>query len=121
MDTIYIGNFKEDAATSDPKGWFVGHFMPKEPQKTGTMEIKYWSFPDGKTAHQPKVQEHSLEVTLVLKGTIRGHAGGQAVELSAGQYIVTPAGVPNNIVEWAEGGAEGLAIKAPSLANDTKR
>lgn len=103
------------------RGWFVGTFMEKAPVKTDALEAKFWRFPEGRTDHAPKIQRLATELTILLKGKIRGFVGEDPVELSAGQFIVMPPGLKNNIVEEVLEAAEGISIKSPSLPEDIQR
>jgi hypothetical protein len=131
MKEFYKGNYIKDAdiETKDPRKnrfWIVGHFMPDDDaRKTADLGIKFWTF-NKRDKHPDKLERRSTEVTLILKGKVRGFIEKEVdgslvrspVELEAGQYVVIPYGVRNNLIEEVvEGPAVGITIKAP---NDPK-
>ena len=67
----------------------------------------------------------STEVTLILKGKVRGFIEEEIngslvesrIELEAGEYVVIPYGVRNNLIQEVVRPAVGITIKAP---NDPK-
>lgn len=120
-EKFYVGVYANDAPKSNPPGWIIGRFIADLPRKTEKVEIKYWTFPVGQTSHKPKSQKEEIEITLLLRGKIRGYVGTQSIEIQEGQYIVISPGVENNIIEFVDREAEGLTIKAPSLEGDTIR
>ena len=133
MQKYYKGNYEIEAnvATENPrkdKFWIVGHFMPaKDARTTPDLGIKYWTFKKGEEHEHPdKLELRSTEVTLILKGKVRGFIEEKVgsslvrsrVELKAGQYVVIPYGVRNNLIQKVvKGPAVGITIKAP---NDPK-
>lgn len=112
----YVGDIRSDSLKSlsvGKKGWVVGKFMDKLPQKTEQVEIKYWEFPVGKTDHQTKISD-IIEITIILKGRVSGMISGQNVILSSGQYCVISPGTENNLSLNVLEDVVGLTIKAPS-------
>jgi mannose-6-phosphate isomerase-like protein (cupin superfamily) len=119
----YRGNFYEEYKGSrDRRGWLIGQFMDIEDgaRKTEKVEIKFWEFHKGEeTKHRPKHQKVATEFTFILKGRVRGEIDGQPVILQENDYVVIPAGVPNNFPTKILEDARGLTVKAPSIADDT--
>lgn len=115
----YTGNLKKDSKESTHHGWIVGSFMENLPQKTKHVEIKSWEFPAGKGSHPTKISK-TLEISIIIKGTIRGMVNNQTVTLSAGDYIVISPNTPNNITQNILKRVWGITIKAPSDINAKK-
>ena len=109
--TYHKGNYKQDAPAH--RGWFVGTFMEEGATHTRDVEIKYWEFPVGPTAHDTKVSA-IFECTIILAGKTRANIDGEEVILSAGDYIAIEPGTPNNLVAEILEPATGFTIKAPS-------
>jgi quercetin dioxygenase-like cupin family protein len=93
----YLGNFKEDALNGQNKGWVVGTFMESGPRSTKAVEVKYWEFPVGETAHDKKVSA-TFETTFILASELHGEVDGRQIKLKKGEYVVVQPGVSNNIV-----------------------
>ncbi|HOX40778.1 MAG TPA: hypothetical protein PK263_01125 [bacterium] len=104
---FYTGDYRTDSP--EHRGWFVGTFMD-DLRKTDLLEIKYVK---GEISSHPKKRSRTLEVTIVFTGTLGGEVGGQKVSLKAGEYVVIPPGVENNLDE-ASPDYQGFTIKAPS-------
>ena len=132
MKKFYKGNYEKEAdiETTDPrkdKFWIVGHFMPDDDARTTEdLGIKYWTFNSTEEADHPdKLELRSTEVTLILKGKVRGFIEEEIngslvesrIELEAGEYVVIPYGVRNNLIQEVVRPAVGITIKAP---NDPK-
>jgi hypothetical protein len=130
MKKFYKGNYEKEAAieTKDPRKdrfWIVGHFMPDgDARTTKDLGIKYWTFNNSEEDDHPdKEERRSTEVTLILKGKVRGFIEEEVdgslvrspVELEAGEYVVIPYGVRNNLIqEVVDGPAVGITIKVPN-------
>lgn len=116
---FYQGDARADGMHTD--GWFVGHFIPDEYRHTGQLELKYWHFEDGPVIGRTDKICEVLEITMVLTGEVHGHINHIPTIVRAGEYVIIPAGVINNMVESAHSGATGLTIKTPSFEGSTKR
>jgi len=112
-EAFYIGSVDEDGVDGPNKGWLVGSFIEDSIRHSDAVEIKYWKFPVGKTTHDTKVS-NVLEVTFVLTGEVSGEINDHPVKLIAGEYMVIPAGVKNNVPMDVHTAASGITIKAPS-------
>lgn len=112
-ERFYIGNFSSDAKKSGHHDWFVGTFMEPGPRQTDAVEIKYWEFPVGESAHETKVS-NTFETTFILAGEVRGEIDGRPINLKKGEYVVIQPGVSNNLVQEVVEFAKGLTVKAPS-------
>jgi quercetin dioxygenase-like cupin family protein len=110
---FYIGSVDADGVDGPTKGWLVGSFIDDSTRHSDAVEIKYWKFPAGETTHDTKVS-NVLEVTFVLTGEVSGEIDDQPVKLTAGEYMVIPAGVKNNVPMNVQAAASGITIKAPS-------
>ena len=115
-DRFYIGTVQDDAQKN--KGWFVGSFVEPGLRNTTALEIKAWRVPLGPSNHIPKIQHEALEINIVVRGKLRGIVDGKKVELSAGQFIIIPPGIENNLPEEALEDSEGFCIKTPSNPSD---
>lgn len=121
MKKHYISSLEKDY--SGENEWLIGHFF-KDSRRTDKIELKYWKF-DVKTKkkHAPKLQKQSAEITILLKGKIRGYIENSKITLSATEkdkdYVFIPAGLVSNLVEEVLEDAEGITIKAPSTEYDT--
>jgi mannose-6-phosphate isomerase-like protein (cupin superfamily) len=117
-NAFYKGEYAADGSAQ--RGWFLGNFC-EGLRKTSLLEIKYWTAPVGQNPHEPKTQRASTEVSILIRGKVRGFIGDERIELSAGQYLVIPPGIRCNMLEYVDEEAEGFCIKAPSLPDDTIR
>jgi hypothetical protein len=123
---FYKGNLEKDYLQSlklkNGKEWLIGNFKQfrGSPRKTGLLELKYWKI--GKNIeHKAKKQKKAGELTIVLKGWIKGVVGKKWVVLKQGEYICIRPNTVNNLVIEASDDAEGLTIKAPSNPKDCKK
>jgi mannose-6-phosphate isomerase-like protein (cupin superfamily) len=112
-ESFYIGSYRDDGLNESNRGWIVGKFKTEAPRKNSAVEIKYWEFMIGRTAHPAKTSS-IIECTFILTGKVKGIVNNENVVLSAGDYIVIEPGVPNNLVVEILEDASGLTIKAPS-------
>lgn len=119
MKNYYVGTAAEDGSNGPNRGWIVGSFMDDAIRKTDDVEIKYWTFPIGETSHDTKVST-VIEITLILSGVVRGEIDGEPVVMRAGQYMVIPAGIENNVPMEVLQPASGITIKAPSDVSGKK-
>jgi len=110
---FYIGLVDEDGVDGPNRGWLVGSFIENATRQSDDVEIKYWKFPIGETTHDTKASS-VIEVTFILSGMVRGEINGRSVKLTAGEYMVIPAGVKNNVPMMIHEAASGITIKAPS-------
>ena len=115
-EKFYLGNYRKDA--EERQGWFIGHFMEQGSRKTGKVEIKHWKFKPGRANHKKKIQNRSIEITIILRGKIDGEVAGEKIKLKAGEYIVIPPKTVNNFPINVYEYAEGITIKAPSIPSD---
>ncbi len=98
----------------------LDHLRDGDLEKNGDFYMKYWAFTkDEHVLHERKKHFSSTEYTLIIKGKIRGHIGEEPVTLGTGEYVVIPAGTPNNLVEEVLENAVGITIKSPSIKYDT--
>ncbi len=109
----YVGRYKDDAQNEPNRGWIVGKFKDEPPRKNDEVEIMYWEFPVGPTAHPLKVSS-IIECTFILKGSTKAIIDDKEITLSAGDYVVIEPGISNNLVKEILEDAQGLTIKAPS-------
>jgi mannose-6-phosphate isomerase-like protein (cupin superfamily) len=109
----YVGSYRDDGLNDPNRGWIVGKFKADSPRKTNDVEIKYWEYPVGPTAH-PMKESAIIECTFILKGQTKAIIDNEEIILSAGDYIVIEPGTPNNTVIEILEDAAGLTVKAPS-------
>jgi mannose-6-phosphate isomerase-like protein (cupin superfamily) len=112
-ESYYVGSYREDGLNEPNHGWIVGTFKDQAPRKNEDVEIKYWEFPVGPTGH-PLKESSIIECTFVLEGSAKGILNGEAVVLSAGDYMVIEPGTPNNFPSDVLEYIVGLTVKAPS-------
>jgi len=106
---FYQGNFKKDGSKN--RGWFVGTFMSGL-QKTELMEIKFYRS-DAMKNHPAKISQ-TLELTMVIKGYQKGFILDREIEIKAGEYVIIPPGVKNNLILECSDDLEALTVKVPS-------
>lgn len=104
----YFGNYEKDSL--DHHGWFVGVFM-EDIRKTNLFEIKY--FDRTLPKHSAKISE-TFELTFIIQGKMSGMIDGKQISISAGNYIVIPPGIPNNLAIELSPDLKGFTIKSPS-------
>ncbi len=103
MEEFYKGNLKKDREKSlgqEGEGWLIGDF-PKfsddDLKKTNLLELEYWKIEKGKEEeHRAKVQKSVGEITILLKGEVRGFIGEQDITLAEKDYVYKWCQAPIN-------------------------
>ncbi len=96
-----IGKLKKQQ--EDMRGWLCGQFFPKDsPFHDDAVEIYCKELPVGDIGDKLHVHPHGNEYMIVMKGRLRIQLGNEIVELASGDYIATPQGTPECILNVLE-------------------
>jgi hypothetical protein len=110
-----VGTVDADARE---RGWFFGCFMDEPLLQSDLVEVAWQKVPDLRpSADQKHLHRHTVEVNVVLSGSIRLKIDDVEHSLRKGNfYIIWPESVVSEITTDAE--TEILVVRAPSVAND---
>jgi len=115
MPTLIPQPTRIQAAGNKPK--IIDEYIGRVNTKTSSASVAHMRSPQGWV--EPGQTPEFEEFTIVLKGTLRVEHKGGALDVHAGQAIVSHAG------EWVrystpeEGGAEYIAVCLPAFSMDT--
>jgi ethanolamine utilization protein EutQ len=115
MPTLISKPTRITAAGNKPK--LIDEYIGRVNTKTSAASVAHMRSPAG--WQEPGQTPEFDEFTIVLRGTVRVEHKGGALEVSAGQAVVTRAG------EWVrystpnEGGAEYIAVCVPAFSMET--
>jgi hypothetical protein len=110
-----VGNVDTDARE---RGWFFGRFMDEPLLQSDLVEVAWQKVPDLRpSADQRHLHQHTVEVNVVMSGSIRLKINDVEHNLRKGNfYIVWPESVVSEITTDSE--TEILVVRAPSVSND---
>ena len=101
----------------DKRGWLCGQFFPPESHlHTSTMEVRYFELLPGDTDAE-HYHPQGVELVLILLGKVRWRIDGVEHELHSGDYYLSAAQTPEEIVEIIEP-CKGVAVRAPSVSDN---
>ena len=115
MPTLIAQPTRIEAAGNKPK--LIDEYIGRVNSKTSSTSVAHMRSPGGWV--EPGQTPEFDEFTIVLKGMLRVEHKGGALEVRAGQAVVTHAG------EWVrystpeESGAEYIAVCLPAFSMDT--
>ena len=111
----FVGNVRSSAKD---RGWFFGHFMDEPLLRSDLVEITWQSVPNKtQTPERRHLHRQSVEITIVLNGTVRLRINDVEHHLGKGDFfVVWPESVVSDFATNAD--AEVLVVRAPSVAND---
>ncbi len=115
MPRWFVGPTVIEAAGTKPKR--IEEFVGRVNSGTPEVSVARMTSPAG--WEEPGQRPEFAEITLVLRGTVRVEHEGGAMEVRAGQAVLTSPG------EWVrystpeEGGAEYVAVCLPAFSPDT--
>ena len=115
MPTLISQPTRIEAAGNKPK--LIDEYIGRVNSKTSSTSVAHMRSPGGWV--EPGQTPEFDEFTIVLKGMLRVEHKGGALEVRAGQAVVTHAG------EWVrystpeESGAEYIAVCLPAFSMDT--
>lgn len=115
MPTLIAAPSRVTAAGNKPK--LIDEYIGRVNSKTGELSVAHMRSPGGWV--EPGQTPQFREFTVVLKGVLRVEHKGGAMDVRAGQAVVTEPG------EWVRystpeaDGAEYIAICLPAFSMDT--
>lgn len=96
-----IGNVKKQQETM--RGWLCGQFFPTgSPFHDTQLEMYCKELPVGDPGDKLHSHPFGNEYMVVMKGRLRVRIQEEILELVAGDYIATPQGTPEQILEVFE-------------------
>jgi len=100
------------------RGWFFGRFMDEPLLHSELVEVAWQKVPNRTpSADQRHLHRHTVEVNVVLSGSIRLKIDEVEHNLRKGDFfVVWPESVVSEITTDAE--TEILVVRAPSVADD---
>ena len=100
------------------RGWFFGRFMDEPLLHSELVEVAWQKVPDRRpSAEQRHMHRHTVEVNVVLSGSIRLKIDDVEHSLRKGDFfVIWPESVVSEISTDAE--TEILVVRAPSVADD---
>src|SRR3712207_3959160 len=99
-----------------PGGKVIDEYVGRANTATEAVSVAHMVAPGGWT--EPAQTPEFDEVTLVLRGTVRVEHAGGALDVGAGQAVLTRAGERVRYTTPADEGAEYVAICLPAFAPD---
>jgi mannose-6-phosphate isomerase-like protein (cupin superfamily) len=96
-----------------PGGKVIDEYVGRVNSGTGTVSVARMSAPGGWT--EPAQAPDFDEVTLVLRGTVRVEHGGGALDVRAGEAVLTRAGERVRYSTPDPDGADYVAICVPAF------
>ncbi len=113
----YIVGSVDDIARG--KGWFFGHFMENELLTSDLVDVSWQHYPAPKPPDPSHYHRDSVEINIVIKGSITCSINGNHIVAHAGDfYILWPETVMANFVTAPE--TDVIVIRAPSIENGGK-
>jgi mannose-6-phosphate isomerase-like protein (cupin superfamily) len=111
----FVGAVQSNAGE---RGWFFGHFMTEPLLRSDLVEVAWQSIPNmTPAAEQRHVHRRTVEINVVLRGTVQLKIDDVEHDLRKGDfYVVWPESVVSDITTDAD--AEVLVVRAPSVEND---
>lgn len=102
------------------RGWFFGHFVDEPLLQSDLVDVAWQKVPNKQPSpDQEHFHRHSVEINVVLSGSIRLKIDGVEHDLRKGQfYVVWPESVVGDIATDADADAEILVVRAPSVPDD---
>lgn len=111
----FIGKIEKHAQN---KGWFFGHFMEDELLKNDAVEIAWQDISNLKpTPGDKHYHKLSVEINIVLSGTVRLTINGERKTVAQGEFYVIYPYTEVEAVE-ADNNTHLIIIRAPSLKGD---
>jgi mannose-6-phosphate isomerase-like protein (cupin superfamily) len=100
------------------KGWFIGAFVDEPLLRTELVEVAWQQLvkvtPSPDQAHY---HTKTVEINIIIKGTMTLTIDGARHDLSAGQfYVIWPYSVVSEIVTGPD--TEVVVVRAPSIPDD---
>ncbi len=115
MPTLVPQPTRIEAAGNKPK--LIDEYIGRVTTETEALSIAHMRSPSGwvEPAQTPEFDEY----TVVLRGMLRVESGGQILDVSAGQAVITHAGETVRYSTPGEDGAEYIAVCHPAFAPAT--
>ncbi len=100
-----------------PGGKVINEYIGRVTTGTSAVSVAHMTAPGG--WEEPAQRPEFDEVTLVLRGVVRVEHDGGALDVAAGQAVLTRAGERVRYTTPAAEGAEYVAVCLPAFAPDT--
>ena len=103
---------------SKERGWFFGRFMDEPLLQSDLVEVAWQKVSERRPSpDQSHMHRHTVEVNVVLNGSITLRINDVEHDLSKGDFfVIWPESVVSDITTDAD--TEVLVVRAPSVAND---
>lgn len=100
------------------KGWFFGSFVDNPLLRSNLVEVAWQKLPGiAPSADQEHFHKATVEIDIVIKGSITLDIDGVRHTLDAGQcYVIWPESVVSNITTTEN--TELIVVRAPSIPSD---
>ncbi len=110
-----VGSIDADAKE---RGWFFGRFMDEPLLQSDLVEVAWQRIPGlTPSSAQRHLHRRSVEVNLVVGGSVRLRIDGVEHDLRRGDfYVIWPDSVVSDIETDAD--AEVVVVRAPSVPGD---
>ena len=104
-----------EAAGNKPK--IIEEFIGRVNSQTDELSIAKMKSPAGWI--EPGQRPEFNEYTVVLRGTLRVEAGGEKLDIHAGEAVIVPAGEWVRYSTPGDDGAEYVAVCLPAFSPET--
>lgn len=100
------------------KGWFFGAFVDNPLLRSNLVEVAWQKLPNvTPSPDQEHFHRATVEINILIKGSMTLHIDGERHQLEAGQcYVIWPESVVSDIT--TETDTELIVVRAPSLPSD---